>query len=132
MAECLAIGDSIAVGVGEATGCTIAAQVGRTTAQQAALIRPLNAEWVVISLGSNDPRSPNLMQNLLFVRANIIAKKVVWLLPYDIGAADVVRKVAAQHRDGFLALLNNFSTKDGVHPANYRTVSSFIMQNWRS
>jgi hypothetical protein len=130
--ECLAIGDSIAVGVGEATGCKVAAQVGRTTAQQAALIRPLNAEWVVISLGSNDPRSPNLMQNLQFVRANILAKKVVWLLPYDLGAAEIVRKVAAQRRDGVIVLLNNFSTKDGIHPADYRAVSSFIMQNWRS
>jgi hypothetical protein len=120
--EAVCIGDSIAVGISSAFDCVRMAEVGRTSSQQAALIKIVSADTAIISLGSNDPRNPDLYRNLRHIRAHVVARKVIWIMPYDQKAADAVRQVAAYRGDGTLSL-RNFVTKDGVHPINYRAVA---------
>jgi len=122
MMEAVCIGDSIAVGISSAFNCTQMAQVGRTSGQQAALIKILNVDTAIISLGSNDPRNPDLYRNLRHVRAHLVSRRVIWVLPYDRQAAEAVRRAAGDRGDGILNL-RNFVTKDGIHPISYRSVA---------
>jgi lysophospholipase L1-like esterase len=123
--DCVAIGDSIAVGLSQASRCTMQAKVGRTSSQQAAMIKIINTDLVVISLGSNDPMHPELIRNLRHVRASVVATKVIWIVPYHRYAASAVRKVADERMDGIIEL-RMFPTNDGVHPANYSSVANRI------
>jgi hypothetical protein len=126
MLDCLILGDSIAVGVGQnLPQCQTIAKVGRSSSQVLASVKEVSKDLVVISVGSNDPRNPELLRNVRALRAKINAKYVVWLLPYDRSASGAVRQVASSNRD-YLIDLHNFSTKDGVHPANYKAVAKEI------
>lgn len=120
--DCAVIGDSIGVGIAQASGCKNMAQVGRRSSQQLALIKRINADVVVISLGSNDPTDPNLYRNLRRVRSSIDARRVVWILPYNGYAREAAIRIALDHRDGTVNL-RNFVSKDNVHPLNYRNVA---------
>lgn len=122
MIDCIAIGDSIAVGVGQAAHCTINAKVGASSSYIADHIVSSSKEVAVISAGSNDPSNPKLRTNLDRIRSKITAKRVVWILPYDRKAAAVVKAVAVQHGDGYVDL-SGFKTRDGVHPSSYRSVA---------
>lgn len=123
--ECTAIGDSIAVGVGQQLRCEIMAQVGRATSAQAASMKWVNRDLVIISLGSNDPMSPTLLQDLRRVRAQVVAERVVWVVPYHRGAASAVYRVAEERRDGMVDL-RLFATKDRVHPVSYGEVAANV------
>jgi len=123
--ECAVIGDSIAVGVNQHLRCEQLAVVGRTTSMQAGIMKWVNRDFVVISLGSNDPMSPTLLQDLRRVRAHVVADKVVWLVPYNRNAARAVYRVAEERRDG-LVDLRLFDSKDKVHPSNYREVATTV------
>jgi hypothetical protein len=123
--DCTVIGDSIAVGVSQHMKCELMAQVGRATSSQASMMKWVNKDVVVISLGSNDPTSPTLLQDLRSVRARVVAEKVVWLVPYHRGAASAVYRVAEERRDAIVDL-RIFPTKDRVHPSDYREVTRDI------
>lgn len=120
--ECAAIGDSIAVGVNQHLRCELMAQVGRATSTQAATMKWVNRETVVISLGSNDPMSPTLLQDLREVRARVVADRVVWLVPYNRSAARAVYRIAGERHD-IIVDLKLFPTKDNVHPVDYKEVA---------
>lgn len=127
-ADTVCLGDSIAVGLSSFLRCTPMAQVGRNSTQQLALIQPINAKTVVISLGSNDPYNDNLAANLERIRSQITARTVIWIIPYNNRAGLAVRRVAGSFRDGLLDL-HNFSTRDGVHPRSYQTLAKELMSN---
>ncbi|UOF79794.1 orF1-encoded proteiN [Caudoviricetes sp.] len=122
MIECVIIGDSIAVGIGQNMPCKVEAKVGRTSERQLALVKQIDVEKAIISLGSNDPRNPELFRNLWLLRASVHAKRVVWILPYDRTAAEAARHVARIYRDGFVDLVDH-PTRDRIHPSDYRAVA---------
>lgn len=120
--ECIALGDSIAVGIAKASNCIPMAQVGRSTSEQAALIARINANLIVISIGSNDPNSPSLMQDLERIRESVLAYNVIWILPYNRKAAAAIRAVAGQRYDRVIDLMG-FSRIDNAHPKSYQSLA---------
>lgn len=122
MIDCIAIGDSIAVGIGQAAHCTINAKVGASSSYIADHVVASNKSVAVISAGSNDPTNPKLRTNLDEIRSKVTAKRVIWILPYNRKAAAVVKAVAVQHGDGYIDL-SAFKTRDGVHPSSYGSVA---------
>jgi hypothetical protein len=122
ISEIVCIGDSIAVGLSSHLQCVPFAQVGRSSGQALALVKRINANTVVVSLGSNDPNNPRLVSNLVGIRARIEAKVVIWVIPYNSRAAASVRDVAYRFKDAVIDL-RNFKTRDGVHPRSYQSVA---------
>lgn len=120
--DCIAVGDSIAVGIGQAAHCTINAKVGVSSSYIADHTISSNKSVAVISAGSNDPTNPRLRTNLDRIRYKITSKSVIWILPYNRKAAAVVKAVAVQHGDGYIDLYA-FKTRDGVHPSSYGSVA---------
>lgn len=121
---CTAIGDSIAVGYGDVANCVIRARVGAPSGEIAKSAK--GSGFCVISSGSNDPDNPSLEANLIATRKKVEScADVVWILPANKKAANVVRRVARSFGDSFVAFRPG---KDGVHPksyvALYRDISS--------
>lgn len=129
MIECVAIGDSIAVGLAGVTRCAKVAEVGRTAKRQAAIVQQLQTGMAIISLGSNDPDSPTLQADLEKVRAKVDAPFVVWVVPYHPRAAAAVRAVARAFGDGLIEL-RSYPSRDRVHPQSYAEIAAAI-PNWR-
>lgn len=127
--DCVVMGDSIAVGIQQHTHCFKQAAIGRSASQQAAMAYKITVDTTVISLGSNNPTHPELLRDLRRIRFLINSRKVIWVIPYHRYAAEAVRRVAAENRDGLLDLAN-YKTFDKVHPANYREVAREIMREW--
>lgn len=123
--DCVAIGDSIAVGVGQAAGCVLGARVGVSSSYISNHVISSDNEVAVISAGSNDPRNPSLRKNLEKIRSKIHSNRVVWILPYDRSAARIVKSVAITHGDGYIDL-SDYRTRDGVHPSNYRAIANAL------
>lgn len=120
LASCLVAGDSIAVGLGSALGCTTQAKVGIPSGAVIGRVRP-GYTLTVISAGSNDPANPRLATNLRAARARA-SGRVVWVVPAN-GAARAVRAVAAEHGDiaiGFAA------GRDHIHPTSYGALARAV------
>ena len=83
MIPCLILGDSLAVGVGQARPeCAVAAEVGINTSRYLQVWRnPSQARTVVISLGVNDSPDIETEANLRQLRHGVLAETVYWLLP---------------------------------------------------
>lgn len=126
--DCVTIGDSIAVGIGRASHCYQMAAIGRTAYDQAALIKPINIDTAIISLGTNRPTDPNLNVDLVYVRTNVKANKVVWIIPYNKDAAKIVRSVAASFGDKYVEL-SAFPTSDDLHPNKYGAVAKQALKD---
>ena len=126
--DCAYIGDSIAVGLEQLdTKCAVYARVGASSEFITRNYRNADAEdYVVISMGSNDPGNPELMENAERLRRNISASRVIWILPYNRVAAGDIAIVARQFGDSVVDL-RPVPTRDGVHP-NYRTVNRQIQR----
>lgn len=116
--DCVALGDSIAVGISQSSSCRRMAVVGYPSQKILVMSRNVNADTVIISAGSNDPTNPSLRNNLYNIRKNVKAKKVVWVAPYDQTASSVVREVANYFNDR-VVYLTEYKTNDKVHPRNY-------------
>lgn len=126
--DCAYIGDSIAVGLEQLdTNCAVYARVGASSEFITQHYRNADAEdYVVISMGSNDPINPRLIQNAERLRREITAQRVVWILPYNRIAAGRISAVARRFRDSVVDL-RPIPSRDGVHP-NYRTVNRQIQR----
>lgn len=122
MSDCAAIGDSIAVGIASVAKCAQHARIGIGSEAILHRITRVSATTAIISMGSNDPRNPNLLRNLQLLRAKVSAPRVVWILPYNRQAAGAVQHVAQAHSDGVVDLAA-FPSHDRVHPASYKTVA---------
>lgn len=84
MLECLIIGDSIAQGIANIrTECVDYAHVGYTSTQinRRYQTTNLDANTVVISLGTNDHRYVDTYEQLSVLRSRINARRVIWIMP---------------------------------------------------
>jgi hypothetical protein len=124
--DCAYIGDSIAVGLEQLdTNCAVYARVGASSEFITRRYRNVDADdYVVISMGSNDPNNPRLLENAARLRRTITARKVIWILPYNRVAAGVISIVAGRFRDSVVDL-RPVPSRDAVHP-NYRQVNRAI------
>ena len=130
MIACAAIGDSIAVGVGQARPeCATTARVGITSTSYINSLLPLaetGAETTIISLGVNDDSSVDTLSNLRAVRRQLTSRTVYWLLP---GLKEEVRAdiqtVAAEHGDRLIDT-RPWVGRDHLHPngAGYQQIAA--------
>lgn len=122
MIDCIAIGDSIAVGIAQVSLCENHASKGKSSHYIAAHYSA-NGDLCIISAGSNDPNNKNLFDNLIRIRYNNKCKRYVWVLPQNKRAASIVRKVAFMNGD---AIVTFEAGNDGVHPKSYTTLAKSI------
>lgn len=121
-AKCLFIGDSIALGSGKTynnkyrQNCEIRAKIGASSTYIVKNFKPeaSNYDFVVVSMGSNNPTDSRLSSDVKKILQNISANTIIWLLPYNNTASSVVASVAEGKP---LPLKRYKSDKLGVHPA---------------
>jgi len=122
MFDCVAVGDSIAVGVGQALHCSVHAKVGASSTAIVSYAR--GNGFCIVSAGSNDPYNPNLRKNLEKIRSKLNScDKLVWIIPQNGKAAAVVRSVAAKHGDYTVSFK---AGPDGVHPKSYSELANKV------
>lgn len=106
--DCVALGDQTAMLVGRKMGCEIRAAVRRTAFDQAAVMRNVRSDLVIISIGDDKPcdgcEDPNLFVDLQYIRSKIVARMVVWILPRRKKAAGVVKLVSDAYKDRVVSL----------------------------
>lgn len=123
MFECLVMGDSIAVGVGQyRPECATIAKVGitsekwfKTHGENPNFTKPYKI--VVISLGTNDFKNETA-EYLYSVRARVKADMVVWLLPSQTlkpVQRVIVKEIANEFKDKTMDI-NSFVGPDKIHP----------------
>lgn len=123
MIECLILGDSIAVGIGQhRPDCAVIAKVGitsqnwlKTYKEHPTFTRPYKV--VAISLGSNDYRASATAEHLYDIRNKIKADLVVWVLPsYSLKPVQrvIIKEIANEFRDKILEIEK--MSYDGIHP----------------
>ena len=120
MVACAAIGDSIAVGVGQARPeCVTTARVGITSTSYINSLLPLaetNAQTTIISLGVNDDLSVDTIGNLRAVRRQVTSRTVYWLLPnLKEPVREAIQAVAAEHGDRLIDT-RPYVGRDHLHP----------------
>jgi lysophospholipase L1-like esterase len=125
MLECLIMGDSIAVGTKmfAPKECVSYSKGGWNTWQWNRKWgkTPLEAETVVISLGTNDHKYIKTEQELLKIRSRIKAKKVVWIMPpcnarfCKQGVNAVVSKISVRYNDKVISTVH--VQPDHIHPS---------------
>lgn len=127
MIPCLVLGDSIAVGVGIARPeCTTHAKSGITSeAFVQTMLRPEDAQTVIVSLGANDDGTIRTADNLRELRRTVSARTVIWLLP---GLKEpqrvLIRQVAAGFGDKLIDTRPE-AGPDHLHPTGmgYRAIA---------
>jgi hypothetical protein len=128
-ADCLVLGDSIAVGVAQARPeCSASARSGISSGTYSLeLLRPARARTVVISLGVNDDASVDTVANLRVVRAAVHGERVIWLLPgIKERARTAIRLVAREFGDRTLDTRSE-AGRDHLHPtgAGYEVIATW-------
>lgn len=123
MFDCVAIGDSIAVGVATPLSCEVRAAEGLTSSRVVQLANGTFHMYCVISAGSNDPTSAKLESNLTMIRNQSSCKVYVWVVPVNLNAAKVVNKVANKFYDKTVSFIPG---QDNVHPRNYNELAGQI------
>lgn len=132
-ADCAIVGDSIAEGLGRISRdrCVTNAKIGIPSYQVVARVPPY-VLLVVISSGSNDPDNPKLERNLRAARVRATGY-VVWILPINVRARNLVLRVAAENNDFTVSFK---PAKDNVHPKSYgpikRTIELWAYQKMNS
>lgn len=124
MIDCLLAGDSIAFMMRDfLPECRLAAigginswQFNHASFVLARVPSKLDADVVVISIGTNDHPGVNTEHELRLVRARVTARRVVWLIPaIKPNIQALVRRVASENGDitATIPLLQS----DGIHPS---------------
>lgn len=134
MLECLILGDSLAVGVGQIrkecvtyakSGINSYDYVNRHILYTGSYHK--EAKTVIISLGSNDYKSINTYEELLTLRQLVKADRVYWILPAikDTKRKNV-QKVADKYKDIVIDSRNHELSADRVHPTykGYKNIAS--------
>ena len=131
-ADCLVLGDSIAVGTAQhlvledGSRCLSSAKVGRPTIEVLRVApTAIGARKVVISTGSNDAKPTSAPFALLRSR---IYGSVTWLLPAkQAEARAIIWKIATDHGDGIIDL-SLLPLADGIHPttSGYRQIARIL------
>ena len=130
-ARVVVVGDSIAVGIGQAmptakTNATSGINSSKILSNVTVDTSLKGASLAIISAGSNDivkgkGDPAKLTSNLSSIKAALGASKYVWILPYDPVASKVVAQAAGSDKT---IDLKSFPSKDGVHPSNYKEVAA--------
>jgi lysophospholipase L1-like esterase len=120
MLDCLVMGDSIAVGIGQnRPECTTVARVGITSKKwyETYKIKDKNYEQVVISLGTNDFHNIT-EKSLRKIRSEIKSQRVIWILPSSTLKPEqrsVVLDIAREYRDATVDI-SGYLGYDHIHP----------------
>lgn len=133
MLECLILGDSLAVGVGQVrTECVTFAKSGINSYDY--VNRHLlhtkgnnQAKTIIISLGSNDTEKINTFEELNTLRQLVQADRVYWILPaIKEEKRKAVWAVANKYHDHVIETRNHDLSTDRVHPTGkgYKTISN--------
>ncbi|MGC0155266.1 hypothetical protein ACPRNU_22630 [Chromobacterium vaccinii] len=129
-ANCLVIGDSLAVGISRGLpGCAVQAKVGRTTRQSIAVVPGQPYQVIVVSTGSNDKDRASI-EELRQLRLRLQARTVVWVIPSPkFRAASYVQFVAREFGD-LVQPVGSVLGPDNVHPTRtgYRRLSASLAQ----
>jgi hypothetical protein len=112
MARSVAIGDSLAVGFGQASHVRTIARVGISSCVIARMVPSEQFDTALLSAGTNDPPGRCVEQ----VRERVHARRVIWIVPVN-GARQHVLSVASEHGDG--TLYYSPSKRGWPHPARY-------------
>jgi lysophospholipase L1-like esterase len=123
MLECLIIGDSLAVGVGQVrTECVTYAKSGINSydyVNRHILHTNGNtqAKHVIISLGSNDTKKIDTFEELDTLRQLVKADRVYWIVPaIKEDKRKAVWAVANKYHDHVIESRNHDLSPDKVHP----------------
>ena len=132
MLDCLILGDSIAVGTKQfRPECVAYARGGINSRQwcrdylEKDQGNNLVAKTVIISLGSNDHKGVNTLEEISRLRLAVHAKRVFWILPaINPDVQVIVREVAAGFGDTVISITRLQS--DGIHPswAGYKEIAT--------
>ena len=129
--ECAILGDSIAVGVAQHQKyCYRDAIVGINSHNFAKRITTINADHVLISLGSNDSAKTNTDWHLLQIRASVAADTVTWLLSANNASAHAAAKKVAEMFHDRVIEVKPFVGYDGVHSTitGYRSIADLWLK----
>lgn len=123
MIDCMILGDSIAVGVGQIRKeCVTYATSGINSynyVNRHILHTDGNstAKSIIISLGSNDTKKINTYEELLALRQLVKADRVYWILPnIKETKRQAVLAVAEQFKDNVIDARKYDRSPDAVHP----------------
>jgi lysophospholipase L1-like esterase len=132
MLECLILGDSLAVGVGQVRKeCVTYAKSGINSynyVNRHILHTNGNtqAKTVIISLGSNDLKNIDTFEELDTLRQLVKADRVYWILPaIKDSKRQAVEKVAEKNKDFIIDSRKHALSPDGVHPTGngYKSIA---------
>jgi lysophospholipase L1-like esterase len=132
MLECLILGDSLAVGVGQVRNeCVTRAKSGISSydyVNRHILHTQGNtqAKTVIISLGSNDTAKINTFEELDTLRQLVDADRVYWIVPnIKEDKRRAVLAVADKYKDFVIDARKHDTSPDQVHPTykGYKTIS---------
>ncbi len=125
MLECLILGDSIAVGTKmfAPTECVSYSKGGFNSWQwnQRWGMNPVQADTVVISLGTNDHAGVNTEKELRKMRMRVKAKRVVWIMPpcnkrfCKPRVNSIVERLAREYKD--IIVSTPYVQPDKIHPS---------------
>jgi lysophospholipase L1-like esterase len=134
MLECLILGDSLAVGIGQIRKeCTTYAVSGISSynyVNRHILYTGSNnkeAKTVIISLGSNDLKNINTYEELDTLRQLVKADRVYWILPaIKENKREAVQKISQKYNDVVIDARQHSMSPDGVHPTykGYKEISA--------
>ena len=117
MIDCMILGDSIAVGIGQARPECVAyvkQGIDSYTWNNRNIYKNLSAGTVIISLGTNDSPQINTFQEILALRQLVSAARVFWILPANNPAVqDIIKIVARNYKDTVLTIPK--LSKDRLH-----------------
>jgi lysophospholipase L1-like esterase len=132
MLECLILGDSLAIGVGQIRKeCVTYAKSGINSydyVNRHVLHTNGNttAKSVIISLGSNDHKNINTYEELDTLRQLIKADRVYWILPnIKEDKRKEVLTVAKKYNDAVIDARHHGRSSDNIHPTykGYKTIA---------
>jgi lysophospholipase L1-like esterase len=132
MLECLILGDSLAVGVGQIRKeCVTYAKSGINSYDyfnRHILYTKGNtsAKTVIISLGSNDTAKINTLEELVSLRQLVDADRVYWIVPnIKEDKRRAVLAVADKYKDFVIDARQHDISPDQVHPTykGYKSIS---------
>lgn len=119
LADTYVVGDSLALGTGQALHAPTSAKVGISSCAIVSRMPKTFHDNLVISAGTNDPpgRCVKLIRSLAHARV------VIWILPVN-GARGTVANVAA--RNGDYVVPYKPQSRNNVHPASYAPLAREI------
>lgn len=121
------LGDSIAQGTGAKLHVTTYAWKGIGSCAFLKRMPTASYQFTGLSIGINDSGAC-----VALVRAKIIARRVVWILPAAINPARlIVATVAADYHDGTISYAcAGGCSKVNFHPASYAVVAKAMRRAW--